>query len=141
MKLEIYLHDIKPLPLNQVYATDFRTKRRFKSKKYTQFESAVNNQLRKFKSDINKFNKYFDENNHCITVSYRFYYPILTKKDNRISKTSGDTSNLIKPIEDVLFKQLIADDSHVIDVSASKIHSETLRIAIILHVRELKYIQ
>ena len=129
------------MPLNQIYSTDFRTKRRFKSKKYTQFESAVSNQLRKFKSDINKFNNYFDENNHCLTVSYRFYYPILTKKDKRVSKTSGDTSNLIKPIEDVLFKQLIADDSHVIDVSASKIHSETLRIAIVLHIRELKYIQ
>jgi Holliday junction resolvase RusA-like endonuclease len=137
MKISLYLDDIKPIPLNQVYATDFKTKLRFKSKKYKQFESAVNLQLRKFKNDFNKFNKYYDENNHYISVSYRFYYPLLTKKDKRISKTSGDVSNLIKSLEDIIFKQLHADDSAVIDVSATKIHSTQIRIAVDMQVKPL----
>jgi Holliday junction resolvase RusA-like endonuclease len=141
MKLKLEILEIKPIPLNQVYATDFRTKRRFKSKKYNQFESKVNNALREFKNEINRFNKFYNEEKHYITANYRFYFPILTKKEHRVSKTSGDVSNLIKALEDIVFKSLIADDSAVLSVSADKIHSENIRIEIELNIKQIKYVK
>ena len=140
MKLNISLLNIEPLPLNQVYATDFKTKRRFKSKKYTQFTSAVNGQLRNYKSQINKFNNKYSELDHYLVATYRFYYPILVKSGNRISKTSKDTSNLVKTIEDVLFKQLIPDDSQVININSTKIHSQDIRIEIEIELKNLRHI-
>jgi len=140
MKLEIELINIEPLPLNQVFATDFRTKKRFKSKKYAQFISNVNGQLRNFKSQINKFNKKYSIDEHYIVTNYKFYYPILLKSGRKISKTSKDASNLIKTIEDVIFKQLTADDSQVISVSAIKIHSENIRIYAEIELKNIKHI-
>jgi len=141
MKLRILLKNLKPIPLNQVYATDFRTKRRFKSKKYKQFESAVNKELRAFRVEINKFNKAYNEEKHYITADYRFYFPLITKKEGRISKTSGDVSNLIKSLEDIVFKSLMADDSGVIQVIATKINSEDVRIEIELAIKDIKHVK
>tara|TARA_R110002167_G_scaffold216993_1_gene421775 strand:+ start:101 stop:526 length:426 start_codon:yes stop_codon:yes gene_type:complete len=140
MKINFSFENIEPLPLNAVYATDFRTKRRFKSKKYTQFESLINNCLRRYRSDINKFNNKYDIEKFYIVAEYRFYYPITVKANNKVSKTSKDLTNCLKPIEDIIFKQLIADDSQVLQASCSKIHSKDIRIEVTLELKDLKHI-
>lgn len=140
MKIELSLIGVKPLSLNSAYKTDFKTRRRCKSQGYYRLESKVNYELRKFKNELAKFNNYFDREKHYINAEYRFYMPIITKKDKRVSETSGDVSNIIKVIEDLVFKQLLADDSHIINLHASKIHSDKARIEIILQIKDLKHI-
>lgn len=140
MQIKLEFTDIKPLPLNMIYSTNFKTGRRFKSQKYVIYESKINRKLRDFKAQINKFNKYFDESLHYITANYNFYYPILTKKDKRIGKTSTDISNMIKPVEDIIFKHFIADDSSIVSVCASKVHSENLRMEISYTIKQLNQI-
>ena len=99
----------------------FATK--YKTKEYVQFESLVASKMRLYKAECNKLNKYFDEKVHCLHVDYRFYYPILTKK-NIISKTSKDVDNCIKTTQDSLFKSFLFDDAFITRVTAEKIHAD-----------------
>lgn len=138
--LKLQFENITALPLNMIYSTNIKTGRRFKSKKYAQFQSEIKRQLRTYKADLNRFNKAFCEDEHYITAEFRFYKPIMTKKNKRISKTSGDTSNMIKTIEDLIFKELHADDSFVINLTAMKIHSEHPRIEVNLYLKNLNQI-
>lgn len=141
MKLEITLSGINPLPLNMIYSTSFKTGRRFKSQKYVIYERSINKELLKYKEEINNFNNFFSSDEHYIVADYLFYYPILTKKDKRISKNSGDISNLIKACEDVIFKHLNADDSSVVSINATKIESEHIRMVITYSVKQISQIQ
>lgn len=141
MQININL-PIKPLNLNNCYtiSTIGNSVRRFPSREYKQYESLVNQELRKFKSEINKFNKAYDENEHYLIAEYNFFYPILTKKYN-ISKRSTDLSNSIKALEDILFKNFVMDDSQVCELYVRKIHSENIRAEISFKIRNKKFIQ
>jgi len=140
MKLNISLLNVQPMSLNQAYSTDKRTNRRFKSKQYTQFTSIIGGQLRNYKGQITKFNNKYSIEDHYIVATYRFYYPIFVKAGNKISKTSKDLSNSIKTLEDILFSQLIADDSQVINLNVTKIHSQDIRIEVELELKNIKHI-
>jgi len=140
MKLKITIINVEPISLNSAFPTNFKTKRRFKSDDYSRFESIVNGQLRNYRSQINKFNKKYNENEHYLVSTYRFYYPILIKSGKRISKTSKDWSNLPKAIEDLVHKNLNADDSQVMSGSSTKIHSQDIRIEIEIELKNIKHI-
>lgn len=131
MKITLVYSGIKPITLNHSHKITTRGKftTKYKTKEYKQFESLFESKSRLYKSDFNKLNKYFDETKHCIHVEYKFFYPVLTKK-NVISKTSKDVDNLVKCTQDCLFKNLLFDDAFITKVSAEKIHSEQQSIEI-----------
>jgi Holliday junction resolvase RusA-like endonuclease len=141
MKINLYLNSVKPINLNncQKITTIGRHARKYKTKEYNQLESKVNSILNSQKSEIRKFNKYYNEEKHYIDISYRFYYPILTKK-MLISKRSQDVDNIVKPINDIIFKHLLADDSQIINLNATKIHSAEPRIVVEINIRRLSSI-
>jgi Holliday junction resolvase RusA-like endonuclease len=141
MKISLCLTSCKPIGLNNCYtfSTIGRSVRRFPGKEYKVLESQVNQELRKFRPQINKFNNAFDENKHYLTAEYRFYMPIMTK-DKRIHKRAGDLSNLVKPIEDIVFKQFVADDSHIASMNVHKIQSKEPRIEIEYAIKDLHHI-
>lgn len=124
-----------------VFSTIGKIVRRFPSKKYKQYESEVNNLLRAYKKEITKLNNYFDEEKHYLVCNYQFYYPILTKKEKKVSKKSIDLSNAIKALEDIVFKNLVIDDSAVCSLYVDKIHSENIRCDINIKVKDIKFIQ
>jgi Holliday junction resolvase RusA-like endonuclease len=142
MKLELCFDGVEPVSLNN--STGFSSRGKFTTKykkdNYKILESKVNLIIRKYKNEINKFNKKYDENQHYLTADYRFYYPILIKSGKRISKTSKDWSNLPKTIEDCIHKQLVADDSQVISGSSTKIHCKEPRIEVDIYLRDLRSI-
>lgn len=142
MQISLHLPNTKPLNLNHCYtiSTIGGKVRRFPSPEYKKYESLVNLELRKYKSEINKFNNYYDENKHYIVAEYRFYYPIITKKET-LSKRSTDLSNAIKALEDIIFKSLIADDSQIAELNVTKIHSENVRAEITFTIKDLKHIK
>ena len=143
MKLEIILPNIEPISLNnsQKISTIGKFAKKYKTADTKVFESIVNNLLRKYRVDINKFNNYYEEKKHYLVASYRFFKPIFIKDGSRISKTSGDNSNTIKNLEDIIFKQLIADDSQVVDLNVTKVHSKDIRTEITITIKELRHIQ
>jgi Holliday junction resolvase RusA-like endonuclease len=142
MKINLYLQSIKPINLNNCtkITTIGKSPRKFKTKEYNQLESKVNSILNQQKSEIRKFNKYYDKEKHYINIIYRFYYPILTKK-KLISMKSQDVDNIVKPINDVLFKHILADDSQVIDLHVTKLHSAEARTVIEIQILPIHNIQ
>ena len=140
MRITIYLDLIEPISLNVVnkYRVQGKFVKTYKSKKAKELKNLIDQALKdkRNKESINQFNSYYDINKHYLNFTYRYYYPIFTKK-GLISKTGGDTSNLIKFIEDCLFSHLDADDSQVIQVSATKIHSEEIKTVIEIDILDL----
>jgi len=139
MKIELELSNIKPATLNHYEKP--RSRGRFisfyKPVESKLFDSLINSQLNKYKSEYRKFNKYYDELKHYLIIDYIFYMPVLVKKKDRISKTSKDVDNIVKPLQDLIFKQLSADDSSIISISSTKIHSENLNIKVSIQVKNL----
>ena len=136
-----FTFNIKAMPLNMAYSTNFKTGRRFKSQKYVLFESKVLKELLKYYPEIKKFNNHYDNTSHYLTAEYIFYHKVINKKDNCIGKTSGDTSNLIKTVEDCIFKKLNVDDSQIMSVQASKVHSEDERIEVKISIKDISHIR
>lgn len=143
MRFEIEINGVKPIGLNNYHKIRVKGRypTKYKSESAVKFDSQINSALNAFKSTINKINSNYDEHKHYLLVDYLFYIPVFTKKKDRISKTSGDSDNFIKTIQDILFKRLNADDSSVISVSSTKIHSDNYSIKIILTIRDLKHIR
>lgn len=134
MKINLSLPSVEPLTLNT--CTKYRVQggryvKAYKSEAYKDLEAMINTylQMPSNKKQVDEFNKQYDQTKHYLSLDCRFYYPLITKK-NTISKTSKDISNLIKPIEDILFKHLVCDDSQVINVNAIKIHSNEIKTII-----------
>lgn len=142
MKLTLNLHEIKPLNLNHCYTiSSIGGKiRRFPSSNYKKYESQVNLLLRQYKNEINKFNNYYNPDLHYLVADYNFFYPILTKKEKKISQKSTDLSNSIKALEDIIFKSFTADDSAVCSLNINKIHSENIRAEITFYIKDIKFI-
>ena len=142
MKLEISLPNIEPISLN--HATKISTRGKFatkyKTEAYKQLESSMGNALRGYRKEINKFNNKYTSGKYYLVAEYRFFYPILLKSGDAISKKSKDVSNLTKVVEDILFKQILADDAEVISLTVTKIHSKDIRTEIILELKDLRHI-
>lgn len=138
MKIQLLFDNLEPITLNN--QARFAKGRVYKTKKTQQFISQVNLMMRQYKNDLNKFNKYYDENKHFLICDYYFYKPIMHKKDKRVSKNSGDLSNLVKALEDAIFKHLHADDSAVCVLNVHKIDSQKVYTKVNIQVRDLSYI-
>jgi Holliday junction resolvase RusA-like endonuclease len=46
----------------------------------------------------------------------------------------------VKPLNDIIFKQLMADDSQIINLNATKIHSAEPRVVVEIYIRNLSSI-
>lgn len=144
MRITLILNGVKPISLNNSQRFNPRSNTRYKTGAAKVFESKVNLELRKFKNELNKFNKKYDENKHYVSAEYRFYMPIMTKdretKTMRISQKSGDLSNLVKALEDIIFNQLHADDSCIASMTVYKIESKELRTEVEYTINDLHHI-
>lgn len=142
MKLELTFKNIEPITLNN--ATKYRTQGRYvksyKSDSYKALEAEIDAIMSQIPELLKEFNDFYKLDEHYLACQYRFYYPIFTKKGT-ISKTSKDASNIVKPIEDCIFKWLDIDDSQVIDLNVTKIHSENIKICTDLQIKSLHSIK
>lgn len=114
----VQLKDL-PVPpsINKAYATDFRTRRRFKSRDYKLFEAmikhwcAINpNALANAREFTTKLSS-----GEAFQIDITFYFPrekILTKQGK---PKRNDTSNRIKIAHDVLAEILSIDDCYFWD--------------------------
>lgn len=141
-----FVFDVRPINVNNYYTKGVRFNRVFvtKSKEYVLMERHIDSLMTiKFKTLAERFNHIFVEDNHYLVATWRFYTPDLltkSKKNQRINKKSSDLSNIIKPVEDCLFKYLNADDSHVVSMNVYKIQSDDYRIECDLEIKDLNSI-
>lgn len=138
MNLSITLKNIEPMSLN--HYSKITTRGRFASKykpaKSKEFDDAVIEQLDLYQRSIFEFNSMYKPDSHYLLAEYRFYYPIFTSK-GLISQKSKDVDNIIKPIQDLIFKYISPDDSQIVSVSSTKIHSDDIKIIATYQIRNL----
>lgn len=94
--------DAKAPCLNAAYATDFKTKMRFKTKVARDFETIVRG------ATISK--SLTVEDDEYILASYTFYTSTLITAKGKINKNKGDWEARIKVLQDYLFQFLKLDD-------------------------------
>lgn len=142
MNLKIELKDIEPLSLNHYQKITTRGKfaSKYKPQSSTDFDNSVIAQLDDYQMDIFRFNSMYKSDSHYLTAEYIFYYPIFTKA-GKISAKSKDVDNIIKPIQDLIFKYINPDDSQIISVQSTKVHSDKLKIVAIYHIKNLQGIK
>jgi Holliday junction resolvase RusA-like endonuclease len=142
MRLDLTFYGLEPISLNncQKIVAKGKFPRKYKTKEYVEFESKINSQIQNYKAALRKFNSHYDENMHYLVADFYFYYPVMTKKGS-IGKTSKDVDNIIKPVNDVIFKYLSTDDSQVMSVSATKIHSENIKIEVTFQTKLISHLR
>jgi Holliday junction resolvase RusA-like endonuclease len=115
-----------PVSLNSSYATNFKTGRRFKSKKLSDFKkdftqnASVNVWSREFetKATILNFVKEIQEKPLVLTIQMYMLKDKLYTKKGTIKKM--DVDNKIKCVQDAVCKMLGIDDSQIFRVVAEK---------------------
>ena len=92
------------------------------------------------RSSVQAWAKSYDEMKHAITANYVFYMPnLFCKKKRKINKKSRDCSNIVKPLEDCIFRPLALinpqiDDAQVISLSSRKVEHHEYRIEVELSI-------
>lgn len=109
----------KPLTVNKAY-NNGPGNSRVKSALYNEFEYNMTEQLRDLDIDPDLGLKDMQP----LFVFYKFYFPIYKKRTKILSQRAGDTSNLIKPFEDVMSYYFGFDDSQIVGFLPLKLHSE-----------------
>jgi len=109
----------KALSVNEAYVNG-RGNQRAKSSAYNSFEYEMCDQL--FTKNV--LPELGIVGMQPIFIFYRFYYPIYKKGTTHLSKTAGDVSNLIKPLEDIMAYYFGFNDSQVLGFFSGKQHSE-----------------
>lgn len=141
LSIEVCLN-VKPISVNQCDVSLFGG-RRVKSHAYHKFKKEADIELSKVVG-LKELGKCFDRKKHSISMDYIFTMPekLLMTKDEMISKRSGDIDNLIKPINDLIFKELsienkTIDDSAVLDLKAKKVCGEEFSIYFLIRFEKL----
>jgi len=124
MRINIDIVGVKPISLNssQKISTINGRPRMVKTPKTREFEKEVRSQLAIVGKKFEMLNNYLSKNECYLDVNYIFFFNVMTKK-GKISKTSGDVDNLIKPFQDLLFEKISYDDSQIMEVWAKKAHT------------------
>lgn len=120
--------DIKPISLNHMYPTNFKTGRRYISPEGETYKQHIAILLA---SDINKrrLNHLFDIKDP-LALYIDFLGADLFYKNGKLKKQ--DVSNFIKPVEDAISKFFNFDDSQNFEVHVRKISSSSFKIKIAL---------
>ena len=106
------------------YASGYKTLRnggRIKTKETRSYEQEFCQHLLKYTEEIKEFLCHFDPHLHSIQVQYIFFFhrdKFYTKK-GRLNMRCGDTDNMIKICQDLVFKN-ITNDAHIVDIHASR---------------------
>lgn len=116
-KLVTITLDSPPLSVNNSQRSG-RNGMRYKIKQAVDWEREINHQLKKHSDALLDFASSFDEFRHEINFDCYFYlnekkYFTTEKGRKRVSKRVGDTFNMVKHLEDVVFRFMGINDAFV----------------------------
>ncbi len=133
---------VKPITINHYHKITTRGKfaSKYKAADAVAFERDIEMELVKYLREIKLFNDNYDSKRHYLVADYRFYIPFMTKQ-NKIAKRKHDVDNFIKTAQDNIFNYMKADDSEIISLTATKIHSIECKICVTFQVKSLTSIQ
>ena len=145
--METLYFDIKPISLNRCNRAIYRPKKgggfiaNIKSEEYRQFESKMAKELSAQASRISRIADLFVEGENFFVNKYTFLFPkdqLITRRGT-INKRCSDIDNLVKPVNDQLFKAMrlynsSIDDSAIMKMEAIKAPSDTGDYKIIVEI-------
>lgn len=135
---ETFYIDIKPISLNQCYRSIHRSKNvtkgfvtAIKSENYRLFEQQMEVNLALQMEKLAKIAHFYKNGENFMTCNYTFKFP---RKDfitiaGNLNKRCADVDNLVKPVNDCLFRALRRykkemDDSCIVGIKAMKVPHE-----------------
>jgi len=135
---ETLFFDIKPISLNQCNRAIYRPKRggkgfvsNIKSEQYRKFEAEFYVELKTQDDKLRKIAEWYKHGKNFFINSYVFKFPRadLITKAGAINKRCADVDNLLKPVNDQLFKYMAGinkdiDDSAIMGLKALKVPSD-----------------
>ena len=136
-----FLLQVEPVSVNHSHG--FGRGFKYRLPKTVKFEKEIKSQLNQYKEELNELHKFFDPHLHFIRACYRIYVPkaqFKTKEKNpKISRRSKDIDNMLKTLQDSVFKFINIDDTFVCDLEAYKRESldDNWKIVVELEVRSL----
>lgn len=133
-----------PPSSNKIYTTDWRSKRRFKSKLATNFEEEFKSVVPLYLPWISRMIGPEQDPSVIYAVSIDFYFPRAqvinktwgdgTKKAASTRYKKMDTGNRLKLIYDCLAEALQIDDSHFFQVGGRKLIAESFGVEPQVHI-------
>ena len=128
VKMEL---NIAPLSLNHAEQSTSQG-RRYKTESYKNFKTEAIYHLEYFMPELKKVRTHFIDTKHVLIVRYKFYIPLskyFTKLPMRkLSARGGDADNYVKPITDIIFKEMDVDDRYVYRFEVEKFPADKARI-------------
>jgi len=141
-EISIMLNNIEPVSVNHSHG--FGKGFRYKLPKTKKFEIELNRELSNFKDELNDFCTSFNWFNHVVHCSYFIYIPekiffTKIKKQKKVSRKSKDLDNMLKVMQDNIFKFIGIDDTFITRLEAEKIPTkkEEWSIVVQLSIRPL----
>jgi Holliday junction resolvase RusA-like endonuclease len=127
MNLAMYfsadLYNLKPISVNKAYANSFGKHGRMKTRDYLEFEYEVTKQL-DLLAIRELYRKEIKDKRCPLELNFEFFYNVYKKNSDELSLTSGDVSNMIKPLEDILSNYMDFNDAQIMSVGAEKYQHE-----------------
>ena len=133
---EFIFNGVEPISLN---ACESVTRRGivYKSDAYKHFYNRILPYIISYRKKFKNLAEEFVHGEHALRMTYIWYMPedrFFTKK-KLINKKSGDVDNLVKPINDIIFKELelhnsVIDDALVLDCRSVKRPAEKWSIVL-----------
>ena len=114
--------------------------RRCKSDEYDAYESELCYKINKHRRELRDFISHFDKFRHAISVDYFQFIPekIFFTKEGYISERSGDTDNIVKVTQDIIFKNYLkTNDVFVTDPTPKKRPSKTGEFSLLIKLKIL----
>ena len=113
MSLLIIDLNLQPLSYNAYYRNS-HSGNRIKTGAGLAYDEELEYLLNNYSDELKNFGKSLDPSKNIVSMGIKYYNPgMLLKDKSRLSKTAGDLDNIIKVLQDKLFKLICEDDSIV----------------------------
>ena len=108
----------KPMSINGAYIKGHGARGKAKSGKYIQYEYFIESQIQE------QMTEEMIPEMQPLLINYEFFYKIFKKNSKVLSKTAGDVTNCVKPLEDIMANALGFNDAQVVHTRQTKTDSE-----------------
>lgn len=128
---------IKALSYNGYYRST-KSGNRVKTGAGLAYDEELEYILRDYSEELEIFGKGCDPSKNIVAMEITYYNPGFMLKDgSRVSKTAGDLDNIVKVLQDKIFKVIRKDDSMVRSLKVSDMPSDFYLISVNLNIEPI----
>lgn len=134
LRIDLYL---KPLSYNKYYRST-RSGNRVKTGAGLAYDEQLDIVMEEYSNELKAFGCELDLSSNIVIMDIQYFNPEFFIKDgSRISKTAGDLDNMIKILQDKIFRTMEVDDSIVRNLSIHDVPSNGYKVVIDLLIQPI----